>query len=96
MDMQQPEHGEEQREAARQRREILERTDFKTVIETPEGRRFMRRVLGECGVHRSSFCGEPLTMAYTEGRRAMGLWLQGLFADFPDQYIQLLTEETKE
>ena len=31
-------------------------------------------------------------MAFKEGRRSVGLWVQALFSDFPDQYLQLLRE----
>lgn len=84
----------EAREADRQRREIQELSDFKSVIDTVEGRRFIRRVLAECGIHQTSFTGDALTMSFKEGRRSVGLWLQSLFFDCPDQYIKLLKEES--
>ncbi len=76
----------------RLRRELLAKADFKAVIATAEGRRFVWRLLAESGVHQGSFASDELVMAYREGRRSLGLWLQGLFADFPDQYLQLLKE----
>lgn len=84
----------ETREAERKRQALMDAADFKTVIDTPAGRRFIRRVLAECGVHQSSFSSDPLNMAFREGKRSMGLWLQSLFIDCPDQYIQLLKEES--
>ena len=79
-------------QAARLQRELLAKADFQAVLATPEGRRFVRRVLAESGVHQASFAADGLLMAYREGRRSLGLWLQGLFMDFPDQYLQLLKE----
>ena len=94
MDIHQQEREKEEREAARVRRVMLAASDFKAVIDMPEGRRFIRRILSECGAYQSSFNTDPLTMAYKEGRRALGLWLQSLFADCPDKYIQLLGEHS--
>lgn len=79
----------ERLEADRLRRDRLA-ADFKRVAGLPAGRRFLRRLLGECGVHQLSFGGEPLAMAFKEGRRSVGLWVQGQFAACPDLYIHLL------
>ena len=79
-----------EREAESLRRGLLAAADFRCIAGQPEGRRFIRRLLGECGVHQASFTGEPLTMAYREGRRSVGLWLQALFDDCPHLYIRLL------
>jgi hypothetical protein len=84
----------ETREAERNRQALMDDADFKTVIDTPAGRRFIRRALGKCGVHRTSFNADPMIMAFSEGERSIGLWLQSLFVDCPDQYIQLLKEES--
>lgn len=98
MDFYQQEQAKEEHDAAKLRRRVVSNGDFKTIIDMPEGRRFVRRVLGECGVHQSSmvFPADGMTMAFREGRRSVGLWLQGLFAEFPDQYIRLLTEESRD
>ena len=96
MDRQQADQVRQLQEAVKLRRDIVFVSDFKAVLVTVEGRRFVRRVLAECGVHQSSFCDQPLPMAFKEGRRAIGLWLQSLFVDCPDQYIQLLMEQAKD
>jgi hypothetical protein len=93
MDIRQVEQQQAERDAARVRRAIVAASDFKAVIDTPQGRRFVRRLLGECGVHQSSMHTDALTMAYKEGRRSLGLWLQALFADLPDQYLKMLMEK---
>ena len=73
-------------------RALLEDADFKAVIETPQGRRFVRRVLGECGTHRGTFAESDRLSAFLEGKRAVGLWLQSLFAEYPGFYILLLQD----
>jgi hypothetical protein len=50
-------------------------------------------MLGECGVFRTSFNPDATTMAYHEGKRAIGLWLTALFDGHPEAYIQLLQEK---
>ena len=92
MDLQQQADLTAERAAARQQRELLEQADFKAVLSSTAGRRLLRRVLAECGVHLSSFNPDPAQMAFNEGRRAIGLWLQSLFAECPELYLQLLTE----
>ncbi|MDD4915724.1 MAG: hypothetical protein PHW13_11890 [Methylococcales bacterium] len=90
MDIYEQEQAARRREAESLRRQRLADEDFRMLAELPAGRRFIRRLLGECGVHQSSYAGDALGMAFREGRRSVGLWLQGLFADCPDAYICLL------
>jgi hypothetical protein len=89
---------QQQREAEERKRlrALLEAADFKAVIGTPQGRRFVKRVLGECGVHRTTFNESAALAAYLEGKRSVGLWLQSLFAEYPGFYIQLLQEEVSD
>ena len=92
--MQAPVERQQQRELAERKRlrALLADADFKALIETPAGRRFVRRVLSECGLHRGSFAESDRLTAFLEGKRAVGLWLQSLFAEYPGLYIQLLQE----
>ncbi len=87
-----------QREAEERKRlrALLDDADFKAVIETPAGRRFVRRVLGECGTHRGTFAETERLSAFLEGKRSIGLWLQSLFAEYPGFYMQLLQEGGKD
>lgn len=85
-----------QLEEQRLRRALQAAADFKAVAQSAEGRRFIRRLLAECGVHQCSFNNEPLSMAFKEGRRAVGLWVQGWFAQCPDLYIRLLQQSEVE
>ena len=98
MDLQQEEQLKEQRDAIRQSREILARSDFKSVVDTPEGRRVLRLILAQCGNAQISFRhGDQHLTAFKEGQRNIGLWLMNqLETYFPDQYIQLLTEDVND
>ena len=71
---------------------ILFTSDFKAVVNTPAGRRFLWRLLAECGVHHSSFSIADQQMAYREGRRSIGLFVQSLFMQTPDLYLLMLKE----
>jgi hypothetical protein len=46
--------------------------DVKKVISSPEGRRFLWKLMGEAGVFRSSFTGNSETF-FNEGKRSIGL-----------------------
>lgn len=66
--------------------------DLRTVMGTPEGRRFMWGLLGECGLYRSSYHPSAL-IHFNEGQRSIGLSLLGrITADCPDQYLTMQSE----
>lgn len=83
----------EQNEQKRRSKEIADAQEFNAFASTYEGRRLLRRFIDECGVYRQTFTGDPLSSAFQEGRRSIGLWLIELFDSCPDLYIQLLTEK---
>ncbi len=84
-----------QNELKRQVDEQQAEQDFVAIAQTPEGRRFLKRLQGVCGVYRSTFtAGEPLSSAYLEGKRSIGLWVQEQFDQRPDLYITYLMEKT--
>ena len=68
--------------------------DFNTVVDTPEGRRFVTNLLAECSVYQSTFTGDALSSAHREGKRSVGLWVLEQFNGCPDLYIKFLTEKT--
>lgn len=45
------------------------------LLQTPEGRHLVWRILEQCGVYRSSFTGDPNQTAFLEGQRSIGLWI---------------------
>jgi hypothetical protein len=67
--------------------------DLKFVMGNKQGRRFVHRLLQECGVFRSVFHTEPVVMAFNEGGRNMGL---KLFAEIhehcPARYAEMIKE----
>ena len=67
--------------------------DFCAVAETEEGRGLIRGILADCSVYASTFTNDPLTTAYREGKRSVGLWILEQFAACPDLYIKFLTEK---
>jgi len=85
-----------QREQLRKIQMAVESQDFNAIATLPEGRRLLRRLMGECGVFQTSFTGEGLTAAHKEGKRVIGLWVLDQFNNCPDLYIQLLTEQTND
>lgn len=67
--------------------------DFKQVVSTKEGRRFIWRLLEEAGVYRSSFTGTSQTF-FLEGQRNMGLLLiREIHEICPDVYTLMLKEQ---
>ena len=85
-----------EREQIRRIQVAAESQDFQAIATLPEGRRLLRRLMGECGVFQASFTGEALTAAHKEGKRVIGLWVLEQFSSCPDLYIQLLTEQTND
>lgn len=71
---------------------IEEQVDFKEVASSKAGQVVIRTLLGECGVYRPSYTAaiDPLAMAYHEGKRAIGLFILGLFESNPNLYIELM------
>lgn len=60
------------KDALRMEQEVA---DLTKIMEARSGRSFMWRLLGQCGVYRSSFSADLAEMAFSEGRRNIGLWL---------------------
>lgn len=63
---------------ARKKQELRahrEAEDFRWIVSTPQGRRFVWEMLAQAGVFRSVFSADALVMAYNEGNRVAGLKL---------------------
>lgn len=71
-----------------------ENSDLRKVLSTPEGRRFIWKMLGRAGVFRSSFTGNSHTF-FNEGKREIGL---GLFEDVmtinSEMFVRMQKENT--
>lgn len=74
------------------RAEERARKDFRAIMETPYGRRFIARLLDSCGFQKSSFTGNSTTF-FNEGKRqvALELWAE-INAVAPDLYVQMLND----
>lgn len=74
----------------------IERTDAKTVLSTPEGRRWVWALLESAGVWSSSFESDALGMAFTSGRREVGLEvMRRLQRMLPGEYNLMVVEAAK-
>jgi hypothetical protein len=77
-----------------------EQADLAAVMATPEGQRVIWRILERSGIHRTSFDPNALKMAFFEGRRDTGLWLEAEIARHcQHRYLemqQLASTSTKE
>lgn len=62
---------ESAKEAKRRRQREL--SDIRKVVSSPEGRRFVYRIWGMCGIFRNSFSLNSNQTAFNEGRRDVGL-----------------------
>ena len=72
--------------------------DLKAVMDTPQGRAVLWRVLAYCGVFQSSFvAGQSDTTAFKEGQRNVGLKLLAQLQEHcPEQYRKAETEARQE
>lgn len=79
--------GKKQRD--RRRREI---DDVRAVLATAEGRRFLWRLLGHCGVSKSIFAPNS-RIAYNSGMQDVGHFVQGEIVEArPEAYLQMINE----
>lgn len=82
---------EERLAAARLKRE---QDDLRAVLSTPEGRRWLWRVLEATAAFRASYDPDnPIRMGFSEGRRSVGLWLLAeLQHAAPEAFASLIAE----
>lgn len=77
--------------AARQRQEIVTQ-----VMGGTPGRAWMHSILASCNVFASTFTGEALSSAFSEGRRSVGLQLLAdIMLSCPDHYITMMRESNE-
>lgn len=71
--------------------------DAYNVMRTEEGRRFVYQILKTCAVHGQSFNTNALTMAFNEGKRAVGVALEEHLRQSCDKfYLTMLEEQSGE
>lgn len=71
--------------------------DFKAVLKTAEGRRFVWEMLTNGGIFQLSFTGDNNSTNFNDGKKCVAL---GLFNDLlavkPEAYLQMTLEHTSE
>ena len=78
-------------ERLRRRRE-LEKDDLKKILGTPEGLRFLWRLLEIAGIYRTTFTGNSNSF-FNEGRRSVGLEIKADLMDVdPDHEGRMARE----
>lgn len=84
---------------AAQKMKELESQDFddlRHVLSSRQGRRFYWKLMGYCGVFKSSMTGNSQTF-FNEGMRKVGLkLLSDLNLAEPEAYLKMVTEERDE
>lgn len=67
--------------------------DFKDIVSTASGRRFMWHLMAECRPFQPIFHEEASIMYLREGKRQIGLMLMNQFQSLcPEQYLQTVAE----
>jgi hypothetical protein len=73
--------------------DLQNEVDLRAVMASPEGRRFIWRLMIECGVGESPFATNALLMSRSAGKQEIGLWLQAEVAGVaPSEYLKMQTE----
>lgn len=74
-----------------------ELSDIAFLLNERSGRRFLYRLLGECGVNKLSYAGENVHQTnFNEGMRNVGnLFLADIMEVNPEAYITMLRENQK-
>ena len=73
---------------------LSEDEDIKIVMSTPEGRRFVNKLLERAGIYRCSFNGQSNNTIFNEGGRNQGLMLlSDIQTAAPGSYATMLKEK---
>lgn len=84
---------DEERDDAVERQARLDREDLETLLVLPSGRRFLWTLLERTGVFGASYSPDTHAMAFTEGRRSVGLELMlRLQRETPNRWVEMLGE----
>jgi len=71
----------------------IEIVDISVIMSTKGGRKFINRVLNQCGVFSDTFDSDTHEHAKNAGRRQIGLWLMNEIQEAsPREYTTLLKE----
>ena len=82
-------------EAANQEKVLID--DLRWLMRHKQGRRIMRRLLGDCGIFSSSFSPDVAVMAFHEGKRSIGLPLiENLMRHIQQDYSTMIEEHRRD
>lgn len=70
--------------------------DIEKLMEKAEGRRIVWRLLEQCNVFGTTFSHEPLTMAFNEGQRNIGLLILADVMEVAPKRYMVMTLEAQE
>lgn len=83
-------------EAHQQRLDVVaaqRASDLRAVLDTPEGRRLVWRLLEDANLFGGSYTGEAISTAYAEGQRATAIRLMAEAQRVaPSAYLAMVTE----
>lgn len=67
--------------------------DLKFILDSEQGRRFLWRILGNCGVFKTSFVTSS-EIYFNEGKRSIGLQILAEIMDCdPNAYLKMITNK---
>lgn len=90
---------EQVREAGNKERRarMREMDDVKAILDLPQGRRFMWRLLEHCSVHASVFAGNDAMTNHLSGKQDVGHFVLGEIVEArPQAYVDMMLENQKE
>ena len=77
--------------------ELTSKGDLISLLNLPEGKRFIWKLLSRCGIFESSFNHSGSIMYFNEGKRQIGLQLLSEITDhYPEAMINMMTENKTE
>ncbi len=78
------------------RKDERERNELAAVLQLEPGQAFVMRLLGRCGLYHASPSDSHAQTAFTDGQRAIGLWvLEQICSIDPELYPALLMNHVK-
>lgn len=88
-----PEQQAEQQAEQQQRARRLDEDAWRALLSERWGRRIVWQQLAACGVYRTTFTGEPLSSAFQEGQRSIGLSILSSVMDVAPAALPLMQAE---
>jgi hypothetical protein len=95
-------NSDDERQVAKQaRKEELRgkqrESDLRSILQTPEGKRFMWYLLSDTNIFGMTFVpDDPYQTAFNEGRRNVGTMLLALINEqCPEEYLEMMTSKER-